>query len=95
MTNACQKDFMLVGNGNAFDSAGVKLREGCRLGQISAYVVSPEAVDAKLQVHRVHPVEPEPVPTARCGCWPTPTRQTKTGGVGIGSSTLASLIPQG
>ena len=38
MTNACQKDFMLVGNGNAFDSAGVKVREGCKLGQIPAYV---------------------------------------------------------
>ncbi len=46
MTQACQKDFMLVGNGNAFDSAGVKIREQCGLGQIPAYVTSPQAVDA-------------------------------------------------
>ena len=50
MTNACQKDFMLVGNGNAFDSAGVKIREACKLGQIPAYVTSPQAVSATLQV---------------------------------------------
>src|ERR1700742_4383769 len=49
-TQACQKDFFLVGNGTAFDSAGVKIRENCKLGQIPAYVVSPQAVDAKYQV---------------------------------------------
>jgi hypothetical protein len=43
MINACQKDFMLVGNGNAFDSAGVKPREACKLGDIFSYTVSPEA----------------------------------------------------
>src|SRR5690242_21367128 len=49
-SQACQQDFFLVGNGNAFDSAGVKIREGCKLGQIPAYVVSPQAVDAKYEV---------------------------------------------
>ena len=47
---ACQKDFMLVGNGDAFDQATVKPRVGCKLGQIPALVVSTEAADAPLQV---------------------------------------------
>ena len=59
MTNACQKDFMLVGNGNAFDSAGVKIREDCKLGQIPAYVTSPQAVSAKYQVQAT-PIPPTP-----------------------------------
>ena len=57
VTNACQSDFMSVGGGNAFDSAGVKIRENCKLAQIPAYVVSPEAVNASLQVQSA------PVPT--------------------------------
>ncbi|HEX4018509.1 MAG TPA: ABC transporter substrate-binding protein [Frankiaceae bacterium] len=94
MTQACQKDFMLVGNGNAFDSAGVGIREKCGLGQIPAYVVSPQAVNATLQV------QPTPVPADEINdgamrlladAFPA----TKTGGVGIGGSTLASLIPTG
>jgi ABC-type branched-subunit amino acid transport system substrate-binding protein len=94
MTQACQKDFMLVGNGNAFDSAGVNIREKCGLGQIPAYVVSPQAVNATLQV------QPTPVPATEINdggmrlladAFPA----TKTGGVGIAGSTLASLVPTG
>jgi ABC-type branched-subunit amino acid transport system substrate-binding protein len=53
---ACQKDFMLVGNGDAFDQATVKPRVACKLGQIPALVVSTEAADAPLQV------QPNPAP---------------------------------
>jgi ABC-type branched-subunit amino acid transport system substrate-binding protein len=53
---ACQKDFMLVGNGDAFDQATVKPRVNCKLGQIPALVVSTEAADAPLQV------QPNPAP---------------------------------
>ncbi|HEX4016157.1 MAG TPA: ABC transporter substrate-binding protein [Frankiaceae bacterium] len=94
MTNACQRDFFLVGNGNAFDSAGVKIRENCKLGQIPAYVVSPQAVDASYQV------QPAPIPSDEINdgamrllaqAFP----DTKTGGVAIASSTLTSIIPTG
>ncbi len=73
MTSACLKDFMLVGNGNALDATGVKVRLGCKLGQIPAYVVSPEATAAGLQV------QPSPNPstrstTARSACWWKSTR---------------------
>ena len=40
--NACQKDFMLVGGGNALDNAGVKPRLACKLGTIPAYTVTTE-----------------------------------------------------
>jgi ABC-type branched-subunit amino acid transport system substrate-binding protein len=94
MSQACEKDFFLVGNGNAFDSAGVKIREGCKLGQIPAYVVSPQAVNAKYQV------VPTPIPANQinngalrllANAYP----ETKSGGVGIGGSALSSLIPTG
>ena len=48
--NACQKDFMLVGNGNAFDAVDVKPRLACKLGQIPSLSVSPEAGLAGLEV---------------------------------------------
>ena len=94
VTNACQSDFMSVGGGNAFDSAGVKIRENCKLAQIPAYVVSPQAVNATLQVQSA------PVPTdytlsgvlrLLANAYPA----TKTGGIGIAGSNLASLIPTG
>lgn len=90
---ACKKDFMLVGNGNAFDAVDVKPRLACKLGQIPALSVSPEAGLAGLQVQ----------PTSN-----SPTRYV-TGairlmldaypaakqGIGIGSSDVASLSPEG
>jgi hypothetical protein len=93
MTNACQKDFMLVGNGNAFDSAGVKIRENCKLGQIPAYVVSPQAVEAGLQV------QPTPIPqdVINGGILRLLTKaypDTKDA-VGVAGSNLSSLIPTG
>jgi hypothetical protein len=94
MSQACQKDFFLVGNGNAFDSAGVKIREGCKLGQIPAYVVSPQAVNAKYQV----PPAPIPADQINDGALRLLAKaypETNSGGVGIGGSTLSSLIPTG
>jgi hypothetical protein len=92
-TNACQKDFMLVGNGNAFDSAGVKPREGCKLGDIYSYTVSPEAAKGTLQVS-VNPSNPTQYPYGPLRLLIDAYPQSKTG-IGIGSSNLASLTPQG
>ncbi len=93
IVNACQKDFMLVGNGNAFDAADVAPRLACRLGQIPSLSVSPEAGTAGLQVqatsnnpdhYGVGPLRAlaEAYPAAKQG-------------LGIGSSNVASLSPQG
>jgi hypothetical protein len=94
MSQACQKDFMLVGNGNAFDSAGVNIREKCGLGQIPAYVVSPQAVDAKLQVQST-PVPSDEINDGAMRLLADAFPATKTGGIGIAGSTLASLVPTG
>jgi hypothetical protein len=94
MTTACQKDFFLVGNGNAFDSAGVKIREACKLGQIPAYTTSPQAVAAKFQVNST----PIPITQINDGALRLLTNaypEVKTAGVGIGSSSLASIKPTG
>jgi hypothetical protein len=94
MTAACQKDFMLVGNGNAFDSAGVKVREGCKLGQIPAYVVSPQAVTAKYQVQAA-PVPQNVINDGAMRLLANAFPETKTKGVGVAGSNLASLVPTG
>ncbi len=47
MVEACQTDFMLVGDGMALDSMGVQQREKCGLAQIAAYTVSQEAGRSK------------------------------------------------
>ena len=93
-TNACQKDFMMVGNGNAFDSASVKPRLACKLGQIPSYVVSPEAADAGLQVLPL-PQKATQYQAAGLRLLAKAYPDTKTKGVGIGGSNLSSLIPQG
>ncbi len=94
MTEACQKDFMLVGNGNALDATGVKIREGCKLGQIPAYVVSPQAVNAKYQV-QASPVPPDYINNGAMRLLANAYPETKTKGVGIAGSSLESLIPTG
>ncbi len=94
MTQACQRDFMVVGNGNAFDSAGVKIREACKLGQIPAYVTSPQAVDATYQAQAT-PIPSDEVNNGAMRLLAEAYPATKTGGVGIGSSTLSSIIPTG
>ena len=94
MAEACQKDFFLVGNGNAFDSAGVKIREGCKLGQIPAFVISPQAVVATDQVQS-SPVPADEINGGGMRLLTNAYSDVKTGGVGIGSSTLSSLLPRG
>ncbi len=93
-TNACQKDFMLVGNGNAFDDAGVKPREDCKQGDIFSYTVGPATAKSKYQVSVV-PSNPNQYPYGPLRLLTEAYPASKTGGVGIGSSTLSSLIPQG
>jgi ABC-type branched-subunit amino acid transport system substrate-binding protein len=94
MTQACQKDFMIVGGGNAFDSAGVKIRENCKLGSIPAYAVSPENVASKFQVQAA-PVPPNYFNNGVARLLAEAFPETKTKGVGVAGSNLASLIPTG
>jgi hypothetical protein len=93
-TDACQKDFMVVGNGNAFDDAGVKPREACKLGDIYSYTVGPATATSKYQVSVV-PSNPNQYPYGPLRLLTEAYPASKTGGVGIGSSVLASLVPQG
>jgi hypothetical protein len=88
--DACQHDFMLVGNGNAGDAPGVKPRLGCKLGEVPSYSVSNEAIAAGLQVNPT----PNPINQFQIG----PFRllgakfpETKTKGIAIGGSSFASL----
>ena len=85
---------MMVGNGNAVDSAAVKPRLACDLGQIPSYVVSPQAANAGLQV-LPSPQKATQYQAAALRLLAAAYPDTKTKGVGVGGSTLASLIPQG
>ena len=93
IVSACQRDFMLVGNGNAFDAVDVKPRLSCKLGQIPALSVSPEAGLAGLQV------QPTSNSPTHYGVGPlrvlTDAYPAAKKGLGIGSSNVASLRPQG
>lgn len=91
--SACAKEFMLVGGGNAFDAVDVKPRLACKLAQIPALDVSPDAGLAPLQVQ---PTSNSPKHYAVGGlrlladAFPASKQ-----GLGIGSSNVASLSPQG
>lgn len=50
VTDACAKDFMLVGSGFALDGSGEATRIGCKLGAVPTYTVSPEFANATLMV---------------------------------------------
>ncbi|HZR15643.1 MAG TPA: ABC transporter substrate-binding protein [Acidimicrobiia bacterium] len=50
MIQACQADFMLVGNGEALDATGVEQRTKCKLPEIPTYDVSVQASTAALSV---------------------------------------------
>jgi hypothetical protein len=90
---ACQKDFMLVGGGNALDANDVKPRLACNLGQIPAYTVSPEASSAALQVSPSASFPTKyPVGSLRLLALAFPDTQKA---LGIAGSSLASLTPQG
>jgi ABC-type branched-subunit amino acid transport system substrate-binding protein len=93
MVDACQKDFMLVGGGNALDEPGVKPRLACKLGSIPGYDVSEAATNAGLQVKAA------PSDVTQYGYGPLRLLleaypQAKAA-MGVGSSNLASLIPIG
>jgi hypothetical protein len=91
--SACAKDFMLVGGGNAFDAVDVKPRLACKLPQIPALDVSPGAGLAALQVQ---PTSNSPthysVGALRLLADAYPAAKQ---GLGIGSTNVASLSPQG
>jgi hypothetical protein len=91
--SACQSDFMLVGGGNAIDAADVQPRLACKLGQIPAYTVSPQATAASLQVTPSPNIanEIQIGQVLRLGATYPETQQH----LGIGSSSLASLATQG
>jgi ABC-type branched-subunit amino acid transport system substrate-binding protein len=91
--NACQSDFMLVGGGNAIDAPDVKPRLACKLGQIPAYAVSPEAASAGLQVTAA-PSIPTQYEIGPLRLLAEAFPESKKG-LGIGSSNVASLSPQG
>ena len=59
MLDACSQDFALVGDGTAFDNAGVAPRVACGLPELPAYDNSPEASNAALVV------QPAPLPTSQ------------------------------
>lgn len=56
MKQACKEDFMLVGNGFANDFAGDPVRVACKLPQVPAFTVGPNATMGALKV------EPLPYP---------------------------------
>ncbi|MEO7428902.1 MAG: hypothetical protein ABIY48_05920, partial [Acidimicrobiales bacterium] len=59
VTDACEKDFSLVGGGAVFDEDPNGVRVACGLANIAGYVVSAPARNAKLQV------QPIPNPLAK------------------------------
>ena len=92
MISACQSEFMLVGNGNAADAPGARPRLACKLGEVPAYSVSPEAVASGLQVNAT----PNPANQFQVGPYrllqlkyPAATK------VSIGGSNIASLKSTG
>ncbi len=91
--NACRKDFMLVGNGNAVDAPMQKPRVACHLGQIASYVVSPEAVSAPESLS-AQPANNNQYPVGGIRLLAEAYPDSKTG-IGIGSSTIASITPTG
>ncbi len=93
MTSACQKDFMLVGGGNALDEPGVKPRLACKLAAIPGYDVSVAAANAGLQVKAL-PSDPTQFGYGPLRLLLDAYPDAKKG-MGVGSSNLASLVPIG
>ena len=62
ITEACQKDFMLVGGGGVFDETGQQERLSCLLPDIAGYQVSAEARGSDLSVSALPaPLEKLPI----------------------------------
>jgi ABC-type branched-subunit amino acid transport system substrate-binding protein len=94
MIQACQHEFMLVGEGNGLDEAGAAPRVKCGLGAIPSYVTSPATVNAGLQV------QPTPNPYNELQVGPfrllgEKYPDTLTAGISVGGSNYGSLRSQG
>jgi ABC-type branched-subunit amino acid transport system substrate-binding protein len=93
VVDACQKDFMLVGGGNALDEPGVKPRLACKLGAIPGYDVSELATNAGLQVKAA------PSNVTQYGYGPLrlllDAYPAAKAAMGVGSSSISSLVPIG
>jgi hypothetical protein len=91
--NACRSEFMLVGNGNAIDGPMQKPRIACNLGQFASYVVSPDAVGSAQTIAAQSGNSHEyPIGGIRLLADAYPASKD---GIGIGSSAIASITPQG
>jgi hypothetical protein len=88
---ACQTDFMEVGGGTALDGGTVKPRLACKLGDIPAYHVAPEATAAGLQV-QPNPVVADETPVggelALAGQTPSLKQHA-----GIYANSYSSILP--
>ena len=91
--NACRTEFMLVGNGNAIDGPMQKPRLACNLGQFASYVVSPDAVGSAQTITAQSGNSHEyPIGGIRLLTNAYPASKSA---IGIGSSVIASITPQG
>jgi hypothetical protein len=65
MTQACKKDFMLVGEGVALDSSGEQTRLGCNLAAVPGFTVSPQVANAyEMYQASPNPADYSPVSSA-------------------------------
>ncbi len=65
MTQACKKDFMLVGEGFALDSLGEQTRLGCNLAAVPGFTVSPVVANAyEMYQATPNPADYSPVSSA-------------------------------
>jgi ABC-type branched-subunit amino acid transport system substrate-binding protein len=61
MQESCAQDFALIGNGEAFDDGGVKIRVACKLPEIPGYDNSPLAVEAPIKAEAIPmPIQQQP-----------------------------------
>lgn len=91
--DACQTDFMLVGGGNVLDAPGVQPRIDCKLGAIPAYGVSPQSLNAPLQL-RAAPNTANRYPVAGFLAMARMFPDAMNA-IGISGSSLADIRPQG
>ncbi len=65
MTQACKKDFMLVGEGFALDSLGEQTRLNCNLAAVPGFTVSPQVANAyEMYQASPNPADYSPVSSA-------------------------------
>jgi hypothetical protein len=65
MTQACKKDFMLVGEGFALDSLGEQTRLNCNLAAVPGFTVSPQVANAyEMYQATPNPADYSPVSSA-------------------------------